>query len=342
MTTTPLVERTDEGTPRRPGAGDDETLREASDIAVGPVKTVPRQPRRGLPGWAIDLVRDGVPTEELKRRGRFAVRLALRQTAQAAINAGWPEVDWWTLVREPRSELGAQAGTLLDKRGRRKRATERELLKVRQTAWREAEEAVSGSAPYTSEQVRMLASQRAAAARLIVEDLDYRMANGQPMLETDRAVLDYLADRAVDRGLTRVAESRRAIMGGTELGRTAVDKSLERLRSGGLIRLYRKGRPGRNSGYADVWELLPEQRRRKHQGEAGPIEAGLRPAYGAPRPGRATYGAPVAGRSDQPVHMAPPGAADRAALVDLVAALAPDKVADLRAIIEAALSAEQA
>lgn len=243
-----------------------------------------------LPGRTVDLIRDGVAVEDLQWQGSFAVDQALKATAKSAINVGMGEVEWWTLVEDPHSELGRQTTTVRDKRGHPRRATAREVLKRREAAWGRAMAEIAGSVPYTAGQVRAEAESRADAVLALLADADYRTPTGRNLLPSDRAVLAHLGDAARQRGLFRVAETRRAIMVGAgrhtvdriPLGRKAVDKALVRLVAAGLIRKYRKGKPGADSGLSDIWEVLPPRQR------AGsppvPIEAGLRPAYGSPFP----------------------------------------------------------
>ena len=288
--------------------------------------------RGALPTWAVDLIRVGASPDDLRARGTFAVDQALKATAKSAINAGMAEDEWWVNVDDSRSELGRQVGTIRDKNGRPKRATTREVLKRREKAWERAWEEVGGRAPFTTSEVQAEAVRRADAVRSIVEDLGYLTPEGRALEASDRAVLAYLGESARRRGLTRVAESRRAIMRGTGLGRTAVDNALGRITAFALIRKYRRGRAGAASQFADIWEVLPPGRRASSPTVA--IGAGLRPAYGAPQGGDDTYGAPAEGShrsGGSGAHMVPP--------IDLTAYIAtasPSERTELRALLDAA------
>jgi hypothetical protein len=71
-------------------------------------ETHPATPRRSIRGQFIDVIRDGVPVDQLKRLGQGRIYAALIRTAMAAAQAGWTYGDWFAELRREVSLLGRQ------------------------------------------------------------------------------------------------------------------------------------------------------------------------------------------------------------------------------------------
>lgn len=185
-----------------------------------------------LPGWAIDLIRDGVPAAELKARGGGAVWSSLVRTAMSAQNHGWGVVDWEFQILEDGNNLGRQVSS---KDGKRRR-TRKWIAKQLDDAWETAWERTSSEAAWTPEQVAEEVERRAAAASITAADPDVDLS------DTDRAVLAYAAEQHRARGMTRVALPWRAVQEATGLGERATKNALRRLTNRGLLNLDIRGR----------------------------------------------------------------------------------------------------
>jgi hypothetical protein len=190
---------------------------------------------RALPGPKIDLIRDGVPLIELKEAGDRAVYNALFRTAASACQRGWDFWEWEVLVLEAKSQLGNQARL----KGGRTQRSKSDLRKLFDSVWEAATKWVTEQPkPWDSDATREEAKDRAALLLTVVEDAD------APLKESDRNVLIYAAELAVERGMDRVALPWRAVKEGTGLGERTVKNALRRLDHVGLLVLAERGRAG--------------------------------------------------------------------------------------------------
>jgi hypothetical protein len=272
-----------------------------------------------LPGWAIDLIRDGVPADELKRHGSRAVWNALVRTAASAYQRGWCDVEWEGLLAEPASNLGRQAGTdsrqrLLGKAEQRKRLS---------AAWDKAVTWASGQPPaWTSEQAAAIARERAQRLTDIAADPDISMA------DSDRTVLAYAAKRATESGTTRICLPEKQVALDTGLPPVTVHRALKRLHHASLLVLVERGRrrdpnlPGR--GRASAFELpgkagvlpVPVNRQVLH-----PHQASTPPPSSVSTPPGQVSTPPPPIRRDAEVVTLTLSSTDPQALADAVAAL---------------------
>ncbi len=211
------------------------------------VQEVTAQPptRRALPGWAVDRIRAGVPSNELRAHGGTkAVNGALVSTAMSAIQTGhdWPE--WHGMLCSVESNLGRQAR--LDKR-RRDIGTRRHL-KLLQSAWRKAELNIAERPAFTSRDV----SQR---ARGLLDD-DPMIPWTATSVEADRLVYRHAISEAVQRGHTRPVLPIRGITEATGVSKSAAARSLHRLTDAGLLRLHAPGERHAESTRAGVYVVV--------------------------------------------------------------------------------------
>ncbi len=191
---------------------------------------------RALPDWAIDLIRDGVPAADLAARGSRATWRALLRTASSAQARGWDRMEWEYLVLEPKSKLGFQ----LRLRDRNRERSSDAINKLLADAWEAAWEwRTEQPQPWTKDQVRDKASERAQATLLLIADADADLNN------QERAVLQYAAQETQRRGMLRVALPWRDVRDATNLSEYATKRTLAQLRERGL--LYRESR-GRSGG----------------------------------------------------------------------------------------------
>ena len=162
---------------------------------------------RALPGWAIDMIRDGVPSADLRASGNRAVWRALVSTALSAQVRGWASGEWECLVLEPASRLGGQVRL----RDRHKARTDKAVAKMLTDAWDRAWEYRTENPTWDRDQVQAEAAERAAAVLVAVADADADLS------DRERAVLAYAARQTQERGMLRVALPWRAVMAATSL-----------------------------------------------------------------------------------------------------------------------------
>lgn len=201
--------------------------------------------RRALPGWAVDRIRTGVPSAELRTYGGTkAVNGSLVSTAMSAIQAGhdWPE--WHGMLCSVESNLGRQAR--LDKR-RRDIGTRRHM-KLLQSAWRKAEANIAERPAFTSRDV----SQR---ARGLLDD-DPMIPWTATSVEADRLVYRHAISEAEKRGHTRPTLPIRGIAEATGVPARTAARSLHRLTDAGLLRLHAAGERHADSTRAGVYVVV--------------------------------------------------------------------------------------
>lgn len=181
---------------------------------------------RALPGWAVDLIRDGVPSRDLKAKGDKAVWTALVRTAASAHQRGQDVLEWEHLVTDPASNLGRQLATKDGKRARTARAVEKTLS----AAWDAAIVWVSENGPaWDREAARAESARRAALIRDVCADAD------NDLDDNERAVLAYLADDAETRGMLRIPLPRRTLSAALGIGDRAARNAVARLVESGVL-----------------------------------------------------------------------------------------------------------
>ncbi|KAA1427867.1 helix-turn-helix domain-containing protein [Nocardioides antri] len=188
--------------------------------------------RTNLPGWAVDLIRDGVPPRELRARGDRAVWDELGRTALSAIAHGWSRPEWEYLVLEPGSDLGRQARLTSSGKVR----TPRSLARTLTTAWERAEKRAEESPAWTTETARDEAVRRAQRVRDLAADPDVLLPDAQ------RTLLCHAADRAESTGRTLANLPLQPTAEATGLTVKAVRYHLGRLDAAGLLVLVERGR----------------------------------------------------------------------------------------------------
>lgn len=208
---------------------------------------------RALPGWAIDLIRDGAASSALSESGDRAVWSALVRTASSAKQRGWSDIEWESLILDdPRSQLGNQVRV---KNGRKPR-TAQQITSTVKDAWDRGCEWVSQQpAAWSSEESREQALERARVITSLIGD----GSNG--LTEVQRSVLNAAAQMSTTTGYLRLALSRRELMARTELGLTALRTALRHLGEIGLLRVVEPGRPAGPNGKrrANLYELADQE-----------------------------------------------------------------------------------
>lgn len=255
-----------------------------------------------LPGWAVDLIRDGLPPAVLatpKTGGARAVYKALVSTAVAALNADRTQSEWQDLLTADTSALARQHRLRDGRTTRSPLSVQKDLDKAWTTAttW-----LTNQDAPWTRDDLAHEVKQRVEAARMVCADAD------APLTDTDRRVLAYAADEAERRGMTRVTLPRRAVMEATGANQKAVRVSLPRLVDRGLLEEVSRGRPGAPGATgvrAAIYALRPADALAPYLcRETRPMGPSAQtygpPGTDTPGPHAQTYGPHPAPRHDQP------------------------------------------
>lgn len=200
-------------------------------------------PRRAMPGWAVDRIRRGVPSSELRAHGGTkAVYGGLVSTAMSAIQSGHTWADWHAAVTSPQSRLGQQArldNRLLDIGPTRHK-------KVLESAWGRAEARITESPAFTSSEVRQ-------RARGILDSID-KTPWAATISAVDKLVYRHAVAEAERRGHTRPVLPIRGVTDATGVPTMTASRALRRLADAGLLRLHRPGRRARGkSGRAAIY-----------------------------------------------------------------------------------------
>ncbi len=212
---------------------------------------VPVRPRRvldrALPGPMIDLIRDGVPAQQLKASGGRAVYKSLWRTAASACQRGLDQWEWEEYVLQPQSELGRQ----LRLRDGRSQVPEDRVRKTLDRVWDQATAWTSEQEPPATRQELLLRARPSlTAARRKLEDPDASLT------APDRRVLGFACSEIERRGLERVTLPWRAVRDATGLGERTVKNSLQRLVSSRHLLVAVAGRSGQGpSRRATVYRL---------------------------------------------------------------------------------------
>lgn len=200
---------------------------------------------RALPGWAIDVIRDGVPSADLRASGSRAVWRALVSTAMSAQVRGHDSGEWECLVLEPASRLGGQVRL----KDRHKARTDKDVAKMLTDAWDRAWEYRTENPTWDRDQVQAEAAERAAAVLAAVADADADLS------DRERAVLTYAAQQTQERGMLRVALPWRAVMAATNLTEKVAKRTLADLQQRGLLHLDVRGYAGATKRKANLYSL---------------------------------------------------------------------------------------
>lgn len=204
--------------------------------------------RRALPGWCVDLIRDGVRGVDLRKHGNGAVD---RETNRICLSAmaceqTLPEID--ALIFEIRSNLATQLcwrrGKPLSNADGRKRL---HRIWARAAAYR-----ASHRTPWTAEERTAEAVDRADALAKLTADRD------ADLHDADRAVIRYAVDRAREFELVRVPMPWRTIAATTGRPRRQIANALQRVDRIGLLRLAVRGR-GCVGCPANLYDLADRQ-----------------------------------------------------------------------------------
>jgi hypothetical protein len=224
-------------------------LRTTSQVA-DTARPMARRERRALPSWAIDLIRDGVPSHDLRDRGHRAVWDALGRTALAAVNAGHSRPEWEYEVLRPLSKLGHQNRLGADGKER----TAQTANKALNSAWERANKYAAEQPAWNRETARQEGQRRAAALLLVVADPDVSLAAAQ------RDLLHHAASKAAAQGSVSVNMPRAATAQATGLGEKAVRLHLDRLVRQGFLDLVEHGRARTKTrpGRANVYRIPDE------------------------------------------------------------------------------------
>lgn len=189
---------------------------------------------RALPGWAIDLCRDGVDPDRLRQKGDRAVFSTLVSIAMSAQARGWGDVELEALILDDqRSNLGNQVRL----RGGKHPRSRAQIAKLMRDAWNRAWEHRTSETQWSPDQAAEEVARRAAHAVNIAADAD------NDLHQVDRDVLHYIATQAKHRGSTRVTLPRRALQQAVGAGERTVRNSLGRLIAARHLDLVERGRP---------------------------------------------------------------------------------------------------
>lgn len=205
--------------------------------------------RRALPGWAVDLITDGVAPPALRATGNKAVFGALVSTAMSAQQRGWARFEWESLVLEPHRRLISQHRR--DGRGRRTETPLR-VGKTLKAAWDAARVNCTGTPGWNAPALAAQVAKRHAIALAAAADTTNALS------DADRTVLRYAAALATERGMTRVTLPWRTVQVATGLGERATKNALKRLTAAGYLILAQHGLPGgprAKKRRANVYEL---------------------------------------------------------------------------------------
>lgn len=256
---------------------------------------------RAMPGWAIDLMREGVPTNDLKERGGKAVWSALLSTATSAQQSSWDKFEWEHQIRQAKSILGRQ----LRMRDGRRELTPKAFDKQLDQAWEKAwEYRTARPAPWTAEEVREHAHTRAMAVLELVADAEATLT------DSERAVLAFASQEHDRRGMLQVAMPRAAVVKATGMGERAVRTALTRLEERGLLILPTPGRSSAQPGKrrASLYGLPSEDAMGSALDKCRETRPMGPPALTYGTPGNSTLGTPAltygtpAGPDDQPTN----------------------------------------
>lgn len=177
---------------------------------------------------AIDLMRDGLPPDEINPRNIYN---ALVRTAASYINRGLTYTDWRGDLARPGMTLAQQARW----RSRDKPRTPSAYEKTLHRAWDAADKwAATRPLPWTGDDA---ASHARAVRALIVADPSNDLTDNQ------RAVLGHACDVSEATGSRRITIPRRQLQEATGLGLTALRTALTRLEQAGLLICITRGKP---------------------------------------------------------------------------------------------------
>lgn len=196
----------------------------------------------------IDLIRDGVSKEDLRRTGSRAVFSALVSTAMSWQNRGWTYEMWASALRGPQNQLWHQTQVDHRKKSRTMNAVTADLKK----AWKIARTNVA-------ERPSLTRSDISSTARMRLEQLDSLEEGDWPIDDRALLVLRHVLGTAAELGTMRPALPVREAMKASGLPSTmAAHRALGRLEARDFIRCVERGRPGRgkSSGRASlfVWD----------------------------------------------------------------------------------------
>lgn len=194
---------------------------------------------RALPGPMIDLIRDGVPASDLRRRGGRAVWSALVRTAASAKQRGWDCWEWIELIEQRQSKLGTQA--MLE----RGKAINQRRFRTRLTgAWETAEKWVDERpAAWSPEDIRI----EIAAVRTWL--------TVAAMPDDHTAVMIHAVDTADRLGTTRPALPWRQVAEATGLNPRRTRDTLAALIEDQALTLDQRGYAGRTKRRANLYRL---------------------------------------------------------------------------------------
>jgi hypothetical protein len=201
---------------------------------------------RALPGWAVDVIYDGISESELQERGDRAVWAALRRTAMSAHVRGWPESEWSAYVLTAPRRLGQQVRL---HRGKPRGPVE--IDKQLRKAWTSAVTYLSARpAVMAAEEVARRGTERAAAALEVVADPAARMTEAERAVLAD-AAREILRLQQEGKNVDLAPMPRRGVARRTRLSERTARTALQRLTDRGLLQLAvpgRRGAPGAMRG----------------------------------------------------------------------------------------------
>ena len=211
------------------------------------------QTTRALPGWAIDLITDGVAPHKLWHSGNPAVVGALISTAMSAQHRNWSIMEWEALLLDRKRLLVTQL--------RRSSGAPETPARIRQTlhyAWDRAWANRTSTPAWDRDALTREIEERSDRAMAIADDHIHTMS------DPDRTVLRYAAEQMVTRAMTRVTLPWREVMAATELPERTTKNALKRLAALGALELVERGAPSgprSKRRRANVYEVAPNKSR---------------------------------------------------------------------------------
>jgi hypothetical protein len=213
-----------------------------SSLGDMPDTTGGRRLNRALPGWAVDVIRDGVAGDHRR------VWSVLVSIAMSAHLRGWTEGQYIREVSSRESRLWAQMRMRPD--GRRPRS---DLAAVRelQKAWEQ------GVVNVNDVGTRTISEIRDDAVELAFRWVDRLVDNTDDLSPTEKSVMDYVVSETNRRGMLRVTCPSRTVAEFAKVPRMTAHRTLSDLTRKGLLLKRSTGRPQNNHspGRAAIYEL---------------------------------------------------------------------------------------
>lgn len=204
---------------------------------------------RSLPGWAVDVILDGLPAQEAFDHRR--VWGAYVGVAMSAYRRGWTEAEFVAQASDPSSRLWMQ---LMTRRNGRRTSMPAAYRAVRK-AWHVGVANARDVGCRTADELRADAVERAYL-------WDERLKRGDDNLSvTEKAVMAYVIAETERRQMLRVTCPGRAVAEYAQTSHRTAARMLSALADKGLLVLHSPGRRGKEGkGRAAIYALTDPER----------------------------------------------------------------------------------